>query len=93
MLLCFYVFMRTTIDLPDDLFTKVKVTASVKGMSMKTFITKAVEHEIEAQTVHLDSRKVELPLVPSKHPGSLSITSEEIAKLLEHEDLHGLTGH
>jgi hypothetical protein len=32
-------------------------------------------------------RRVELPLVPSKRPGTLHLTAERIAELLEEDDL------
>lgn len=35
-------------------------------------------------------KKVSLPLVPSKRPGSISLSSEKIARLLEYEDLASL---
>jgi hypothetical protein len=36
-------------------------------------------------------KKVTLPLVPSKRPGSVSLSSEKIARLLEYEDVASLT--
>jgi hypothetical protein len=35
-------------------------------------------------------KKVSLPLVPSKRPGSISLSSEKIARILEYEDLVSL---
>jgi hypothetical protein len=32
-------------------------------------------------------KRVKLPLVPSKHPGALSLTNERIAEILEEEDV------
>ena len=32
-------------------------------------------------------RRVVLPLVPSKHPGTLRLTAERVAELLEEDDL------
>ncbi len=64
--LCYYVFMRTTIDLPDDLFRTAKAVSSLKGITLKTLITRAIEHEIESATVRLHSRRIEFPVVPSR---------------------------
>ncbi|MDE0836238.1 MAG: hypothetical protein OSA84_07795 [Akkermansiaceae bacterium] len=36
--------MKTTIGLPDLLFRKVKATA--EGVSLKSFVTKALEHRL-----------------------------------------------
>ena len=88
MFLCLNVFMRTTIDLPDGLFRKMKAISSLKGLSLKKFITQAIEHEVEANAANLDSRRISLPLVPSKRPGSVFIDSEKIAEIFERDDLH-----
>ena len=38
--------MRTTIDLPDPLFRKVKATAAHKGLLLKEFIAAALLREV-----------------------------------------------
>ncbi len=38
-----YVFMRTTIDLPDGLFRQAKAHAALQGVSLKDLITRYVE--------------------------------------------------
>ena len=83
--------MRTTIDISDTLFRQVKAASALKGVSLKEFISAAIEHELETQKIRLENRKVSLPLVPSKHPGSLKIDSDIIAKFLEQDDYHVLT--
>ena len=35
--------MKTTVDLPDPLFRRAKVSAAERGISLKHFITEAVE--------------------------------------------------
>ena len=80
--------MRATIDLPDVLFRKAKAVSSLQGTTLKEFITRAVEHEIASSAVRLESRRVEFPLVRSSRPGSVRVTPEQVAKLLENEDLH-----
>ena len=80
--------MRTTVDLSDDLFRKAKAVSSLRGLSLKQFITKAIEHELQGNPIRLDRQRVTLPLVKSRNPGGLAITPEQIATLLEAEDLH-----
>jgi hypothetical protein len=75
-------------DLPDSLFRKMKAISSLRGLSLKKFITQAIEHEVEANAANLDSRRITLPLVSSKYPESVSINSDKIADILEQEDLH-----
>jgi len=38
--------VKTTVDLPDALFRKAKATAAELGISLKQFITKAVESRL-----------------------------------------------
>ena len=81
--------MRTTIDLPTELFRKAKAISSLKGITLKSFITMALERELELNALGLEPKRVDLPLVPSKHPGSIQVDSTKIAELLENEDTEG----
>jgi len=38
--------MRTTIELPDDLFAKAKSRAALKGVSLKQFFIQAIEQKL-----------------------------------------------
>jgi hypothetical protein len=40
--------MKTTIDMPDELFRKAKAVAALRGQSMKDFITQLLARELEA---------------------------------------------
>lgn len=40
--------MKTTVDLPDPLFRKVKASAAEQGMSLKRYITEAMERTVNA---------------------------------------------
>jgi len=46
--------VKTTIDLPDPIFRKAKATAAERGVSLKTFITEAVESRLS--TVELSQQ-------------------------------------
>ena len=43
--------VKTTIDLPDSTFRRAKSYAAVKGISMRRFITDAVEQELRRRAV------------------------------------------
>jgi hypothetical protein len=86
--------MRTTVDIPDQLLRRAKAAAALEGKSLKAFLTEAVVHELERSSDRkIVRKKVSLPLVPSKHPGTLQLTSDEIARVLSQEDFHALAGH
>lgn len=40
--------MKTTIEMPDDLFRKAKAVAALRGQSMKQFITQILQREVGA---------------------------------------------
>ena len=73
--------MRTTIDLPDDLFRRVKSKAALRGETLKGFVRAAIEKEIAGEPSETSVR-VKLPLIKSKKPKTLSLTNAEIENLL-----------
>ena len=81
MLLYICAFMRTTIDLPEDLFRRVKSTAALRGETLREFIRAAVEREISTEMPE-SSFRVKLPLIKSKEPKTLLLTSAKIENLL-----------
>lgn len=42
--------MKTTLEIPDDLFRQAKATASLRGESLKDFVTEALQSHLERQT-------------------------------------------
>jgi hypothetical protein len=38
--------MKTTLEMPDDLFRRAKATAAKRGQSLKQLVTTALEHEL-----------------------------------------------
>ena len=73
--------MRTTVDMPDPVFRKMKATAALRGISLKEFLLRAVEHEMAQKSPPKDCT-VRLPLIRSKHPGKRVLTNAEIEDLL-----------
>jgi hypothetical protein len=91
MVICFYGFMKTTVVLPDAIFRRVKVETATHGRTLRAFILEAVVHELEGDAGRASHRRrVKLPLVPSRHPGSLRITADTIASALLEEDVRAL---
>ena len=83
--------MKTTVVLPDAVFRRVKSEAAMEGRTLRAFIMDAVVHELEHATGGSSpSKRVKLPLIRSKCPGSLRITGDTVAKALLVEDLHAL---
>jgi len=75
-----YAFMRTTIDLPDELIREVKAITAGRGASLKTVIRAAVEEEARKME-RKAGRGVKSPLLSSHEPGSLNLTNADIEDL------------
>ena len=70
--------MRTTVDLPDALFKRVKAEAALRGMRLKEFITQSLEQSLAGHRDDLKLRRVRLPLIRSSGKHSINPTREQI---------------
>ncbi len=73
--------MRTTIDLPDDLFRRTKAEAAVRGSSVKNLIIRAVEREISSDA-EKTKRPLTFPLIKSKTSRKLDLSDFDFDDLL-----------
>lgn len=69
--------MRTTIDIPDAIYRRLKAQAATEGRSVKALILRGAEQALAPKTTDA-SRRVTLPLVRSKRPGSLRVDNARI---------------
>jgi len=74
--------MRTTLDLPDATFRQLKSLAARRGTTLKQVLRSAVEKEIVAATAKPVRRRITVPVLKSKQPGSLNLTNAEIDDFL-----------
>jgi hypothetical protein len=78
--------MRTTIDLPDELYREVRIAAVNRGVTLRELVTGAIEKELhgtdEKPRVR---RRVNFPIIQTGPPGSLVIT-EAVLRQVELED-------
>ena len=72
--------MRTTIDLPDPVFKRLKATAALRGVSLKEIILDAVEKQLQPSGP--TRKRTKFPLIRSKQPGTLSLTNADIDEIL-----------
>ena len=64
--------MRTTIEIPDDLFRKAKAQAALEGVRLRDVIERGLRLAL-AQPALSQPRRVEFPLHRSRRPGVLSM--------------------
>ena len=69
--------MRTTIDIPDAMYRKLKARAAAEGKSAKALILRAVE-EVMAPKQTAGPRKLKAPVIPSKRPGTMQLDNARI---------------
>ena len=73
--------MRTTVDIPDPLYRELKGKAATEGRSVKELILRGVEGELQSNR-RKRGRRVSLPLIRSKRPGSLKLDNAQIYKII-----------
>lgn len=78
--------MRTTLELPDELLKRSKIEAVERGISLKELVTAALVKEVGPNPAPAAPRRVRFPLFSSKVPGSLDLSSADIARAEEEED-------
>ena len=69
--------MRTTIDIPDVTYRRLKARAAQEGRSVKALILEGAEHILTSND-RAPGRSVALPLVKSKRPGTLHLDNARI---------------
>jgi hypothetical protein len=73
---------------------RAKAAAALEGKTLRTILTEAVVQALDHRgEKNRAVRRVSLPLVPSKRPGTLQLDSDNIAAVLNQEDNHALAGH
>lgn len=83
--------MRTTIDLPDPLFRRIKTKAATEGTSLKALITRFVEQgltERYQQSAHGRAARSPLPVIRSETVQTTlpALSSADIETLLAQGD-------
>jgi hypothetical protein len=82
--------MRTTIDLPDELFRQAEARAALQGRRLKDLIVEYVQQGLERgpEPDYRDlRRRTPLPLLPATGTPIPALSSEELARIEEEDDL------
>jgi plasmid stability protein len=73
--------MRTTVDIPDPLYRQLKVRAAGEGRSVRELILRSVSEELRGRR-SAPRRRVKLPIIASKRPGSLELDNAAIYEIV-----------
>ena len=72
--------MRTTVEIPDDLFRKAKAHAALKGIMLKDLVVSALRKELARSNPPRKGYRVRFPLIPMSETGV--ITAEQVDSTL-----------
>lgn len=65
--------MRTTIDLPEEIYRAMKFRAAAQGITLKEYVRAAVEQKLladeEITLPRCADQRAELPIIKSNNPG------------------------
>jgi hypothetical protein len=84
----FYGFMKTTLEIPDELFREMKAAAALRGMKLKDFVTIAISEQLARSKSAESAWSTErLPPPPKVAKTELRRIHELIERESEHIDL------
>jgi hypothetical protein len=72
--------MRTTIDIPDEIYRAVKVMAAERDTTVREIALRGIQLAL-AGADEKPVRRLKLPLIRSSQPGTLDLTNEQIDEL------------
>ena len=70
--------MRTTIDLPDELFRHVKAAAASQGIKLREFVATALERALQKGSNSRPGKRVKLPLVKGSGTSRINPSHEQL---------------
>ena len=74
--------MRTTVDIPDEIYRDLKIKAAQEGEPVRQIVLRGIQRELEG-TVEKPVRKLQLPLIRSSRNDKLVIDSEKIYEIID----------
>lgn len=85
--------MRTTVDLPDELFRQAKAKAALDGLKLKDLITRFVEQglrEAPPPTTLLRRQRSKLPVARAATGSTLpDLSNADIQRILDEDEVTG----
>ncbi len=73
--------MRTTVDIPDLIYRRLKTRAATEGRSVKELILRGVDSQLrnEERKRH---KRIRLPIVRSRRPGSVRLDNARVYEII-----------
>lgn len=74
--------MRTSIDIPDETYRKLKVKAALEGEAVRQIVLRGILRELEGAG-EKPVRRLQLPLIRSTRKDKLVIDNEKIYEIID----------
>jgi hypothetical protein len=74
--------MRTTVDIPDPVYKRLKAEAVQRGCTVKELVLRGVRAELGGRKAASERQTITLPIIDSKRPGWLRLTNSQINEIL-----------
>jgi len=74
--------MRTTVDIPDPLYRRLKSAAAVQGCSVKELVLRGVKAELQGRSGKRKRKVTKLPIIVSRRPGWLRLSNRRINEII-----------
>jgi len=78
--------MKTTFEIPDDLFKRSKASAAMRGESLKEFVTEALQEHLERQAPSGTAQRGWRSVFGQARREEVEPVDAVVAKELEHID-------
>lgn len=80
--------MRTTIELPDDLYRTLKARAAMTGVTLRQLVQRLIEQSLRSSTLNAPSKKHGPPpvIIPSRGVPIPALSRADLMRLEEEED-------
>jgi len=72
--------MKATIEFDDELYRQLKATAALRGSKVKELVAEGVRMVLRQTEDPQPFRRIRLPIVKSRKPGTLKLTGQMIAE-------------
>jgi hypothetical protein len=74
--------VRTTVDIPDPIYRRLKSRAAEEGSSTKKLILRGVEQVLRDKPSKSGRKRVKLPIIRSKRPGTIQLDNARIYDII-----------
>jgi plasmid stability protein len=87
-------YMKTTLDLPEDLMRAIKIRAAQEGRTLKELVADLLRRGLAVEAGSPVRQRVQLPLIECAHEARPEdeMTPERVAEVLLEQEAGGVSG-